>query len=54
MLNSDTPVSHGFGITEIARHDAFEANEDTRPRSNVAQPAEPAYKPFGLSNLEHE
>lgn len=46
-------LPHWFGITEIARHDTFDANEDTRPRSDVAQPVEPAYKLFSLSNLEH-
>jgi hypothetical protein len=46
-------LSHGLGITEITRHDAFEADEDSSPGAHVTQPVEPAHKLVGLSNFEH-
>jgi hypothetical protein len=36
-----------------ARYDTFDANEDTRPRSHVTKPVEPAHKLVGLANFEH-
>ena len=53
MRSSDTPCPTGFGITEIARYDTFDTNEDPGPRSYVTQPVEPAHKLVGLSNFEH-
>jgi hypothetical protein len=46
-------LSHLFRITEVARHNTLDANENTRPRSHVAKPVEPAHKRVGFSNFEH-